>query len=51
MNRGCWLCGGQLIWMSDYSINEVYGEGEGVGTILECSDCGAEVEYVKREEE
>lgn len=47
--RGCYYCGEELIWMSDYDLNEVYGEGEGMGTLLECSGCGAEVEYIKRE--
>lgn len=36
--------------MNDFDYSDVYGEGDGIVTYLSCSDCGAEVEYVKREE-
>lgn len=49
-NDRCWYCGGKLIWQSDYNYDEVYGEGEGIVTCLTCSQCGAEVEYSKRED-
>lgn len=47
----CWWCGGRLIWQSDFGYDEVYGEGEGIVTYLRCTDCGAEVEYSKRDDE
>lgn len=49
----CWHCGGKLTWMSDFTYEDVYGEGagEGIITVLSCSDCGADVEYsIKKEE-
>ncbi len=44
---GCWLCGGQLIWQSDYNPEDMgYDPGTlGIVAILRCSDCGATVEY------
>ena len=47
----CWLCGGRLIWQSDYNYDEIYGEGEGIVAILQCSECGASVEYALRTDE
>jgi hypothetical protein len=51
MNRRdvCWYCGGQLIWDSDFDMDEIYGE-EGIVTYLHCSDCGANVEYTLKNE-
>jgi len=43
----CWYCGGMLIWDSDADLEE----GAGIRTSLHCEDCGAEVEYMKKEEE
>lgn len=51
MRDECWYCGGKLVWMSDFDYADVYGEGEGIVTYLSCSECGAEVEYVKKENE
>lgn len=34
-----------LVWQSDYSFQEFGYEGDGIVQILECSHCGAEVEY------
>lgn len=25
----CWYCGGKLVWQNDFSVEDVYGEGEG----------------------
>ena len=47
----CWYCGGRLIWDSDFNYDEVFGEGEGIATYLHCMDCGAEVQYSKRDDE
>lgn len=50
---GCWLCGGQLIWQSDYNPEDMgHDPGTlGIVAILRCSDCGAMVEYTLIEEE
>lgn len=47
----CWYCGGRLIWGSDFNYDEVFGEGEGIVTYLHCTECGAEVQYSKRDDE
>ena len=41
----CWNCGGQLIWSHDCRYDDIYHEGEGVISFLNCRDCGAEVQY------
>lgn len=51
MSNPCWYCGSELIWQSDFSYDEVYGEGEGIVSYLTCSGCGAEVEYSLRDDE
>lgn len=48
--RNCWYCGGELIWQSDYSLEDLYGEGDGIATVLECSVCHAHVEYTLNNE-
>lgn len=47
----CWYCGGQLIWQNDYDYADIFGFGEGIVTDLECSKCGATVQYIKRDDE
>lgn len=47
----CWYCGGRLIWDSDFAYDDIYEDGKGIVTYLHCADCGAEVEYRKREED
>lgn len=47
----CWLCGGRLIWDSDFNYDEVYGEGEGIVAFLHCTGCGARVEFAQRTDE
>ena len=44
----CWLCGGELLWNSDFNYDEVYGEGEGIVSYLTCMECGAEVQISLR---
>ena len=41
----CWYCGGELVWEADFNYDEIYGEGEGIVSMLHCSACGADVEY------
>lgn len=45
----CWYCGVKLVWQSDQDLSDVTGDedDEGIVTHLTCSNCGAEVEYVK----
>ena len=47
----CWWCGGKLIWQSDFTKEEVLGEGEGMVTYLTCSECNADVQYTTGNEE
>ena len=47
--RGCWYCGGALIWGGDedlFSITEDPHDVDGILTNLTCSECGASVEYL-----
>ncbi len=46
----CWFCGSRMFWQSDFNYDEVYGEGEGVVSMLTCSneDCKAEAEFSLR---
>ena len=39
----CWYCKSKLIWNSDYDLEDVFEGGEGIMTVLTCSndDCGA----------
>lgn len=46
----CWYYGGKLIQNSDFNYSDVYDEGEGIVTYLHCSNCGAEVEYSRRDD-
>jgi hypothetical protein len=43
----CWLCGGKLIWQSDYNPEDFGHEEDTPGIIacLLCSSCGADVQY------
>ena len=47
----CWLCGGKLIWQSDFNYDEIFGEGEGIVAMLKCSDCDADVQVSQRHDE
>ena len=48
----CFHCGGTVVWDNDFTIDEVYGNGdeEGIIHFLHCVDCGAEIEYRIRSE-
>lgn len=39
----CWYCGQKLIWQSEESLEDIYENGQGIKTVLMCSneDCGA----------
>lgn len=44
----CWYCGAPLVWDCDYDYADVFTEGEGIVTMLHCSNCNANVEYCLR---
>lgn len=46
----CWFCGSPMNWNSDFNYDEVYGEGEGIVSMLTCMnpECGAEAEFSLR---
>lgn len=37
----CWFCGGTLIWNNDYNYEDYGLDGEGIVSVLVCSECGA----------
>jgi len=47
----CWLCGGRLVWDADFDAQDYGHEKKGTVTNLHCSNCGAQVSYVKLEED
>lgn len=40
-----------LVWQSDFSYDEVFGEGEGIVSFYTCNSCGAEVQYSLKDKE
>ena len=42
----CWFCNGEkeLMWNSDFSFEDYGYEGEGIVTVLTCSNCNAHFE-------
>ena len=47
----CWHCGSDMIWDNDYDYSEIYGDGEGIVTILHCSECRTTCEFILRTDE
>jgi len=48
----CFHCGCRsVIWDSDFSLDEIEGEGEGIVHFCHCENCGAEIQYIIRMEE
>ena len=47
----CYLCGGEVGWLSDFTFGEVAKEGNGILHMYQCRCCGAEVEVYERVEE
>ena len=42
----CFHCGCRsVIWDSDFTLEEVDGEGNGIVHFLHCASCGAEIQY------
>ena len=49
MNIICPYCGCTMIWQSDFNYDEVFGgEGEGVVSYYQCSNCGCDAEFSLR---
>lgn len=46
----CWYCGADMIWWRDFDYDEVHGEGDGIVTILTCSECNAEGTFSLRDD-
>ena len=48
----CWYCGSQMKWESDFNYDEVHNEGEGIVSILTCTndDCNARAEFSKKDD-
>lgn len=48
----CWYCKSEVIWNSDYDLEDIIGE-EGILTSLQCSNdkCGASYECIVRQGE
>ena len=40
-----------VIWDSDYSLEDMGWEGEGIVHLCHCAECGAEITYVLRFDE
>lgn len=47
----CYFCGSNIHWSSDWNYDEIFGEGEGLVSLWYCSECGAEHQFSKREDE
>jgi hypothetical protein len=45
----CFHCtSSSVIWDADHSLDEMYGEGEGIVHLCHCTNCGAEIIYIIR---
>lgn len=49
----CFHCGGTVVWDSDFSGDDVYGNGDvdGLVHMLHCDNCGADIQYYIPSEE
>ena len=47
----CWYCNGKMIWQSDFNFEDYGREGEGIVTILTCSECEVRAEFSSKPEE
>lgn len=50
-NNTCLVCGHELVWQSDFSYDEVHGDGEGIVSYWLCPHCGAMHEVSTRTDE
>lgn len=44
----CWFCRGELIWNNDFSFEDYGLDGEGIVSVLTCSDCGGNMGRIFR---
>ena len=48
----CFHCGRRaVIWDSDFDLADIEGEGSSVVHFYHCTNCGAEIQYIIREED
>ena len=47
----CWCCGGCVVWDSDATFEEVYGEGRGAVSFLHCKECEVNIKYIVKDGE
>ena len=47
----CWYCGGELCLDDNFDYSDFYYQDEGVVSFLHCTNCDAEVIYIKREQD
>ena len=40
-----------VIWLSDFTLEDIGEEGEGVVHICHCANCGAEIQHIVRSSE
>ena len=48
MNIICPYCGNNMVWQSDFNYDDVFGEGEGIVSYYQCSNCGCDAEFSLR---
>lgn len=44
----CYLCGGEVGWVDDYSFSDFGCEGDGIVHVWECGACKCEYEIYER---
>ena len=48
----CWFCGHEVIWSGDFDYEDFELGGEGIVTVMSCSNCNAQWEgYLPLNEE
>ena len=48
----CFHCGQRtVIWDSDFNLEDIGEEGEGIVHFCHCENCGAEIQYIIRMED
>ena len=44
MKKRCYLCGGEVVWKSDYTFEDIGQEGVGIIHLYQCRECGVRIE-------
>ena len=49
----CWYCQTEMIWDSDFNLDEVTGDesDQGIATYLHCPHCGATAEFRRSDDD